>query len=94
MSSAYVNFLRQEQATASDSSTASHFSLQERFVIWHASLPEVVRYRDFSMTEFETALSTQGKYLGPVLLRLGWSRHRRWAATGEYNRYWKPPYGH
>ena len=91
MPSAYVSLLRQEQTPISDGPTASHLSLQERVVAWHANLPEVARYRNFSMSELEEAMDTQGKYLGPILLRLGWTRHRRWASTGQYNRYWKPP---
>jgi hypothetical protein len=43
------------------------------------------------MSELEQALATQGKYLGPVLLRLGWQRKRKWTGYGEYNRYWIPP---
>jgi hypothetical protein len=44
------------------------------------------------MSEFEVALNTQGKYISPVLLELGWKRKRRWASGGgQYNRYWKPP---
>ena len=38
------------------------------------------------------ALKTQGKYISPVLLELGWTRKRRWASGGgQYNRFWMPP---
>jgi hypothetical protein len=34
---------------------------------------------------------TQGKWLSPVLLELGWRRKRIWSGTGQYHRYWVPP---
>jgi hypothetical protein len=43
------------------------------------------------MAEFEAALATQGKYLSPILLNLGWIRKRRWTGSGQYSRYWVPP---
>ena len=43
------------------------------------------------MVEFEGALKTQGKYISPVLLELGWRRKRVWSTTGQYHRYWEPP---
>jgi hypothetical protein len=42
------------------------------------------------MVELETALSTQGKYLSPEVLGLGWQRRRKWASSGQYRRYWVP----
>lgn len=91
MSSAYIRTLNRDQEPAKLQGTDPAPTLQERFLNWYASLPEVSRHRPFSMLELEEALSTQGKYLGPVLLRLGWTRHRRWARTGAYNRFWLPP---
>jgi len=92
MSSAYVCSLGLHQQSAP--AGASKPTLQDRFVAWYQALPEISKRRPFSMAEFEHALGTQGKYLGPILIRLGWERHRRWASTGEYNRYWTPPPGH
>ena len=66
-------------------------SLRDRFERWYSSLPPVSRDRRFSMSEFETALKTQGKYISPVLLELGWRRKRVWSTTGQYHRYWEPP---
>lgn len=91
MSSAYIATLKRDQESTGRAVPRPDCTLQERFLCWYASLPEVSRHRPFSMLELEQAWSTQGKYLGPVLLRLGWTRHRRWARTGEYNRFWMPP---
>ena len=66
-------------------------SLKLRFVDWYDNLPEVARHRPFAMQEFELALGTQGKYISPVLLGLGWRRKRRWSSQGQYHRYWVPP---
>jgi hypothetical protein len=70
---------------------ATKSSLQQQFMEWYGSLPEVTRHRLFSMIEFERALGTQGKYISPVLLALGWQRKRRWSSLGQYHRYWEPP---
>jgi hypothetical protein len=43
------------------------------------------------MSEFEVALKTQGKWISPVLLDLGWQRKRIWSTAGHYHRYWVPP---
>jgi len=66
-------------------------SLKSRFQKWYDGLPSVTRDRPFSMSEFETALSTQGKYVSSVLLELGWQRKRKWNSVGQYHRYWVPP---
>ena len=66
-------------------------SLRDRFTNWHRSLPAVSRDRRFSMSEIEAALKTQGKYISPVLLELGWRRKRIWSTSGQYHRYWEPP---
>jgi len=66
-------------------------TLKNRFREWYRSLPSVTRDRPFSMSEFETAMKTQGKYISSVLLELGWQRKRKWDSTGHYHRYWLPP---
>jgi hypothetical protein len=66
-------------------------SLRDRFLNWYYGLPEFARNRPFSMSEFEAALKTQGKYISPVLLELGWRRERIWSTGGHYHRYWVPP---
>ena len=67
-------------------------TLQQQFTEWCGLLPEIARNRPFSMLEFERALATQGKYISPVLLELGWQRKRRWNSRGgQYHRYWVPP---
>lgn len=65
--------------------------LKTRFLDWFASVPEISRSRPYSMVEMERALDTQGRYLSPVLLNLGWKRHRKWSSKGQYLRYWVPP---
>lgn len=65
--------------------------LRQKLLDWYRTLPEISRCRAFSMIEFETALNTQGKYISPVLLELGWQRKRRWSSRGQYLRYWLPP---
>jgi hypothetical protein len=54
----------------------------------HLLLPRPAPFFD---GEFETAFKTQGKYISPVLLELGWQRRRIWSTTGKYHRYWEPP---
>ncbi len=66
-------------------------NLRDRFTNWHRSLPGVSRDRRFAMAEFEKALKTQGEYISPVLLELGWRRKRIWSKKGQYHRYWEPP---
>ncbi|WP_247572578.1 hypothetical protein [Ralstonia solanacearum] len=85
--SAYIKLLQQQAATVSPPRSP----LQQRFLQWYVALPEVTRDRPFSMAEFEQALGTQGKYISPILLGLGWQRKRRWSALGQYHRYWVPP---
>lgn len=85
--SAYIRSLKQqiEQSTARQPS-----SLQVRFLQWYNGLPEVARHRAFAMQEFEQALGSQGKYISPVLLELGWQRKRKWCSKKQYHRYWVP----
>jgi hypothetical protein len=63
-------------------------SLRQRFLEWYVGLTAFTRDRRFSMAEFEKALKTQGKWLSPILLDLGWRRKRIWSTTGQYHRYW------
>ena len=67
-----------------------HSELRARFLAWYNSLPEISRCRPFAMVEFEQALNTQGKYISPILLSLGWQRKRKWDSKGQYPRYWVP----
>ena len=84
--SAYVSQLNQlVDATACKPKART---LRDRFIEWYDSLPEVSRNRAFAMVEFEQALQTQGKYLSPILLQLGWERKRKWSTVGQYHRYW------
>ena len=88
--SAYARGLIESTAAAHPPSPRS--TLRDRFVAWYGDLPAVSHDRAFSMLEFERALRTQGRHLSPILLSLGWTRKRRWAAAGgQYNRYWVPP---
>ncbi|NPT60491.1 hypothetical protein [Paraburkholderia elongata] len=85
--SAYIKQLNRMMETAAPRQPP----LQQQFMEWYGSLPEIARCRPFSMVEFEKALGTQGKYISPVLLELGWQRKRRWGSLGQYHRYWVPP---
>lgn len=84
---AYIKLM--QQCVPADSPAES--PLRQQFLEWYGALPEIARIRPFSMTEFERALGTQGKYISPVLLALGWQRKRRWNSVGQYHRYWVPP---
>lgn len=88
--SAYIAELNRRVAAPSPPSQSS--SLRDRFEQWHRSLPGVSRDRRYSMVEIEVALKTQGKYISPVLLELGWRRKRIWSTSGQYHRYWVPPH--
>lgn len=91
MKSAYVASLNRNMGAAAGQPPVAPLDLRTRFLEWYASVPQVSRDRAFAMTELEQALDTQGKYLSPVLLSLGWTRKRRWSSQGQYNRYWMPP---
>ncbi len=80
-----------KMAEARQAQPTQPLSLRDRFTSWHRSLPAVSRDRRFAMAELEAALKTQGKYISPVLLELGWRRKRIWNTTGQYHRYWVPP---
>ena len=93
MPTAYISVLNSETRIENDQVPPARPSLRQRFIDWHASLPEIARQRPFAMIELEQALGTQGKYLSPVLLSLGWQRKRKWTSRGQYPRYWAPPLG-
>jgi hypothetical protein len=90
MSSAYVAALDAELRSRTNPAIEAP-DLSERFLQWYEALPEVSRCRPFAMSEIEEQLQTQGRYLSAVLLRLGWTRKRRWTGRAQYNRYWVPP---
>lgn len=91
MTSAYISSLRRSLAEEADAPQLSKPDLRQRFLDWLDSQPEISRFRPYSMTELEKALGTQGRYLSPVLLRLGWERRRKWTGKTQYLRYWVPP---
>ena len=91
MSSAYIAGLNRELAQAAIHFGLSTPDLRQRFLAWYDGLPEISRSRAFAMQELEAALQTQGKYLSPILLSLGWRRKRKWTGSGQYPRFWVPP---
>jgi hypothetical protein len=91
MTSAYISSLRRSLAEEEEAPRLSKPDLRQRFLDWLDSQPEISRVRPYSMTELERALGTQGRYLSPVLLRLGWERRRKWTGKTQYLRYWVPP---
>lgn len=89
--SAYVAQLNQQ---LSESHTQPpQVSLRQKIIEWHRNLPEVSRNRAFAMQEIEDAVKSQGRYIGAVLLELGWQRKRMWSTHRQYYRYWLPPAG-
>lgn len=91
MPSAYIRALHRNIAATPCHSELSKSELRQRFLGWYDSLPEISRNRPFAMTELEQALGTQGRYISPILLSLGWERRRQWSCRGQYLRYWQPP---
>jgi len=91
MPTAYISGLYKSLAAETLPSELSKPDLRQRFLDWLDSVPEVSRYRPYSMMELEKALGTQGKYLSPILLGLGWSRKRKWTGSRQYPRFWIPP---
>ena len=91
MSSAYIKTLQRSIQAGEPSTRLSISPLEARFMEWLDSQPEISRIRPYSMIELERALETQGRYLSPILLRLGWQRRRKWSSQGQYHRYWMPP---
>ena len=84
--SAYIRMLNEELARQDEQPKSSN--LRIRFTAWYNLLPPVSRNRAFAMAEFEVALKTQGKYISPLLINLGWQRKRVWSTSGQYHRYW------
>ncbi|MFH1495671.1 MAG: hypothetical protein ABIG70_12855 [Pseudomonadota bacterium] len=84
--SAYIK--RLAEAARTDQGVAARHLLEQRLQGWYSSLPEPTRERPFSMREFEAALKSQGRFISPVLIKLGWQRKRRWGSKGQYHRYW------
>ena len=91
MPSAYINALKREFAAEVELVQLSKPDLRQRFLNWFNSVPEFSRIRPYSLLELERALETQGRYLSPILLSLGWQRRRKWSSRGQYHRYWVPP---
>lgn len=91
--SAYIKSLQRSLEAGESPTLLSKRDLKSRFLAWQNSVPEISRMRPYSMTELEQALGTQGRYLSPVLIRLGWERRRKWTSRGQYHRYWLPPDG-
>ena len=87
--SAYVKNLNLSLPTIQP--VPEHLSLKHRFTEWYEALPSFTRQRAFSMSELEGAMQTQGKYLGVILVSLGWKRQRIYSTTGPYYRIWVPP---
>ena len=76
-----------EEASTSQLSTPD---LEQRFLAWFDSQPEISRVRAYSMTEIERAIGAPGRLLSPVLIALGWERRRKWSSKGQSPRYWVP----
>lgn len=91
MPSAFISQLNRELEAEQAGGAVSSQGLSRKFEEWFDSLPEISCNRPFAMVELEQALQTQGKYLSPILLALGWKRKRKWTSTGQYPRYWVPP---
>jgi len=91
MPSAYIRSLRRSLEAEEAPLQLSKPDLKQRFLDWFDSVPEISRVRPYSMVELERALSTQGRFLSPVLLGLGWERRRKWSSDGQSPRYWVPP---
>lgn len=89
--SAYIKSLQRSLEADGSQTLLSKRDLESRFLAWLDSVPEISRLRPYSMIELERGLDTQGRYLSPILLRLGWKRRRKWSSTGQYHRYWVPP---
>lgn len=91
MTSAYIRSLQRILEAEAAPQPLSKFDLKQRFYEWFDGQPEISRVRPYSMVELERALDTQGRFLSPVLLALGWERRRKWSSTGQSPRYWVPP---
>lgn len=91
MSSAFIRSLQRSLEAEEPPAQLSSSDLEKRFLAWLNSQPEISRLRPYAMSELEQALGTQGRYLSPILFRLGWERRRKWTGQTQYLRYWMPP---
>lgn len=91
--SAYIRQL-QESVAAQSAPASRRDPLRDRLLNWFSSLPAPTRNRPFAMQEFEAALGTSGRYISPVLIKLGWQRKRIWSTREHYHRFWVPPERH
>lgn len=89
--SAFIKSLQRSLDTEAAPQQLSKPDLEQRFIEWFNSVPEISRVRPYSMVELERALDTQGRFLSPVLESLGWERRRKWSSKGQSPRYWVPP---
>jgi hypothetical protein len=87
MTTAYIRSLEQAVTISQPSQSQS---LRDKLLAWYHGLPAVSRDRRFSMSEIQS-VNTQGRFISPVPLELGWRRKRVWSSTGQYHRYWEPP---
>lgn len=90
MADAYIRDL-QLKIKLQKTAVVAPASLAERIYSWHSGLSEFLRNRPFSMSELEQVTASQGRFISPVLIQLGWSRKRKWDSQGSYHRYWVPP---
>ena len=86
--SAYLNQLRKDAVAAKAPAISS---LEARVAYWFSNLPEVSRFRPYSMGEIEHGTGIAGRFLGEILIKHGWTRRRRWSSSTSYRRYWLPP---
>jgi hypothetical protein len=91
VSSAYIKLLQSSLKADTAPDQQSKPELKQRLISWLESVPAVSRVRPYNMVELERALGTQGRFLSPVLLSLGWERRRKWSSEGQSPRYWVPP---
>lgn len=92
MQSAYIRSLQRSIEAEISPQQSSKPNLEQRVLAWLDSQPEISRVRPYSMVELERALSTQGRFLSPALLSLGWVRRRKWSSKSQCSRYWMPPH--
>ena len=91
MPSAYIRSLQRSLDAETEPQQLFKPDLKRRFIEWFASVPEISRVRPYSMVELERVLSTQGRFLSPILEDLGWERRRKWSSKRANPRYWVPP---
>lgn len=84
-------YLKKIARAVADENKASAPTPAKRVEEWFAKQPEVSRHRPYSMEEIECDTGIAGRFLGEILISLGWTRHRRWSSKTSYRRYWIPP---